>query len=411
MKISTFPEDWVARKQQSRLIDSAARTALFRVLEQLEQGRLVITENDETREFGNPGSDLEARVVVTNPAAYRMVLLNGSIGAGEAYMSGCWHSPDLTRVIQVMCRNMNALQQVDGGISKLMGAINRLHHMCIPNSLSGSRRNIQAHYDLSNDLFETFLDEEMMYSSAVYPRGDESLEDAQIAKLEAVAQKLDLDASHSVVEIGTGWGGMAIYLARTRGCKVTTTTISKEQYEYARQRVRDEGLESLVTVLDKDYRELTDTFDRLVSIEMIEAVGSEFLPEYVSKCDSLLKPGGKMVIQAITMPEQRYEKALHSVDFIQKYIFPGGFLPSVESILKSTGQHTRLQFEAMDDIGLDYARTLQQWRERFRDSREQVQALGFDNLFCRLWEFYFCYCEGGFRERAISTVQMVFRRV
>ena len=411
MKISTFPEDWAARKQESSWSDRFARGALFRVLKTINNGYLTIDEDGEYYEFGDRNSSLRASIVVSNPSFYRMVLLHGSIGAGEAYMSSCWNSPDLTRVIQLICRNMEQLTRIDSGWSTFMQGVDKIKHTCTPNSRVGSRKNISAHYDLSNDLFQLFLDPSMMYSSAVYKTGAKTLEDAQKAKMQSLADKLDIDSSHHILEIGTGWGAMAVFLAENYGCKVTTTTISREQHEFAVQLVKSKNVQHLVTVLDKDYRELSGTFDRLISIEMIEAVGEKFMPGFFRKCDSLVKPGGKLVLQSITIPEQRYQYASRNVDFIQKYIFPGGFLPSVQSMLENTGKQTRLQLEEVDSIGIDYAETLAQWRKMFLESREDVQALGFDNLFIRLWEFYFCYCEGGFRERSIDTVQAVFRRV
>ena len=411
MKIATFSEDWVSRRQRSNPLNMIARTTLFRTLRSMKNGYLILQENGQCYEFGDNQSDLRANVVVTNPSFYRMVLLNGSIGAGEAYMSDCWHADNLTKVIQVLCRNMRQLEKIDSGLSLLMQTLERMKRAFIPNSLSGSRKNIGAHYDLSNDLFKLFLDVKMLYSSAVYKTGTENLEQAQFDKLEALAKKLDVDSSRSVIEIGSGWGAMAVHLAERYGCKVTTTTISQEQYQYTCELVEKKGLSNLVTVLNQDYRKLAGSFDRLISIEMIEAVGHRYMPEFFKKCDSLLKTGGKMVLQAITIPEQRYEYAKRNVDFIQKYIFPGGFLPSVKSMLDHTGAYTRLQIEGIDDIGLDYAQTLYHWRERFVASKNEVYELGFDQVFTRLWEFYLSYCEGGFKERAISTVQVSFRHV
>ena len=411
MKISAFPTGWIERRQQSSWFDTFARRHLFGILSSLEHGYIVVHENGRIHKFGNPDSDLHATATVIHPAFYRMVLLNGSIGAGEAYMSGCWTSPDLTSVIRVICRNMARLEEIDSGLAAGMSWVNRLIHRCNANSLRGSRKNIGAHYDLSNELFREFLDSRMMYSSAIYSSGSDNLETAQENKLREIARKLDVQPSDHVVEIGTGWGGLAVYLAENHGCRVTTTTISREQHDYARDLIARKGLEHRITLLDRDYRQLEGSYDKLVSIEMIEAVGRQYLPEFFRKCNALVNRGGRMVLQAITLPEQRYESSSEGVDFIQKYIFPGGFLPSMEAILRHTGEHTQLQIEGVHDIGLDYARTLEDWRKRFSASRERVSELGFDSLFTRLWEFYFCYCEGGFRERSISTVQATFRKV
>ena len=411
MKISTFPTGWIEKRQQSSWFDTFARKNLFNILATLENGYLVVHEDGQTHEFGDPSSDLHATATVTHPSFYRMVLLGGSVGAGEAYMSGCWTSPDLTSVIRVICRNMARLEEIDSGIAAGMNLFNRIAHRFNANSVRGSRKNIGAHYDLSNDLFKEFLDPRMMYSSGIYGSDSDSLEIAQENKLSEIAAKLDVQPEDHVVEIGTGWGGLAVYLAENYGCRVTTTTISREQYEYAQDLIASKNLEHRITLLERDYRLLEGTYDKLVSIEMIEAVGRDYLPEFFRKCNSLVARGGRMVLQAITIPEQRYESASNSVDFIQKYIFPGGFLPSMEAILQNTGEHTQLQIEGVHDIGLDYARTLEDWRKRFAGSRERVSELGFDTLFNRLWEFYFCYCEGGFRERSISTVQATFRKV
>lgn len=411
MKISTFPADWVIKNQQSSWIDSFARKTLFKILKEVKNGHLTIKEGEQVYQFGDANSDFKSHIHVSLPAFYRKVVFGGSVGAGEAYMSGCWQTPDLTKVVRFICKNMAQLEEIDAGLSSLSGLLDKLNHLRSPNSNTGSRKNIRAHYDLSNPLFETFLDKNMMYSSAVFVDRNDDLEKAQTDKLDALATMLSVNENHRVVEIGTGWGGMAIHLAKHYGCHVTTTTISQTQFEYASDWVQKEGLQDRVTVLDQDYRQLQGHYDRLISIEMIEAVGLKFMSTFFHKCDSLLKTGGKMVLQAITIPEQRYKNACNSVDFIQKYIFPGGFLPSVHSILTNTGEHTRLQIEQVDDIGLDYAKTLAAWRQSFLGSREQILGLGFDELFIRLWEFYFCYCEGGFEERAISTVQASFRKV
>jgi cyclopropane-fatty-acyl-phospholipid synthase len=268
----------------------------------------------------------------------------------------------------------------------------------------------REHYDLGNDFFKLFLDPTMMYSSAVFPNQETSLDEASLYKLDLICQKLQLSDKDHLMEIGTGWGGMAIYAAKHYGCRVTTTTISEEQYNYACAAVKREGLEDKITLLLKDYRDLDGDYDKLVSIEMIEAVGHEYYDSYFQKCSELLKPDGLMLIQAITILDQRYKHAKNNVDFIQRYIFPGGCLPSNEVISKSVANKTDLHIVDLHDIGMDYARTLAEWRKRFNGSADQVDSMGFDDVFYRMWEFYLCYCEGGFTERAISAAQFLFAK-
>jgi len=299
---------------------------------------------------------------------------------------------------------------MDRGWSWLRRGVNKCLHAFNANSLTGSRKNISAHYDLGNDFFRLFLDPTLMYSAAIYPAQEADLNTAALHKLESVCQKLQLTQDDHLLEIGTGWGGMAIYAAKHYGCKVTTTTLSRQQYEFAKQAVIREGLEDQVTLLLKDYRELEGRFDKLVSIEMIEAVGHEYYDTYFKKCSSLLMSDGLMLIQAITIADQRYDSARSSVDFIQKYIFPGGGLPSNEVIASGLRRCTDMNMDDLHDIGWDYARTLHHWRERFHQRLEAVKEQGFDETFCRMWDFYLAYCEGGFNERVISTVQIVMAK-
>jgi len=415
MKITALSPASSAELMRPGRLDGFARTSLFRLLSRIEGGLMVVTEGNSVSRFGTPDPhgelpDLHVSITVHNPAFYRLVLLKGSIGAGEAYMLGFWDSSDLTAAVRLMCRNMAQVERMDGGLTSLGLLVQRFRHWLSPNSPSGSRRNVRAHYDLSNDLFEYFLDSRMMYSAAIYPDNNSDLEAASKFKLHEVGRKLELEPADHVLEIGSGWGGMAIYLAETFGCRITTTTISRQQFDYVNRQVSRRNLEQKITVLDKDYRELDGHFDKLVSIEMVEAVGQRYLSTYFRQCNDLLKRGGKMLLQAITIPEQRYDYAKRNVDFIQRYIFPGGSLPSVEAILSTTGKFTNLQVARLDDIGQHYARTLGDWHTRFMRDPERVRQLGFDDVFIRLWQFYLCYCEGGFRERAISTSQIVFRK-
>lgn len=400
------------RQVKPRLIDGLARKAILRGLAELEQGRLVIEDQGEVFEFGEAAEHAAviAHITINHPSAYRDLLFGGSIGGGEAYMLGSWSSPNLLNVMRLFALNIDMLNSMDSRRPLLSRVSSRLFHWFNANTRNGSRKNISAHYDLGNDFFNLFLDPSMMYSAAIYSDKDATLEQASRYKLDAICQKLQLKESDHLLEIGTGWGGMALHAARNYGCRVTTTTISREQYEYACAAVREAGLEDRVTLLLEDYRNLQGQYDKLVSIEMIEAVGHEYYESYFRKCSSLLKSDGLMLIQAITIADQRYDYARKSVDFIQRYIFPGGCLPSNEVIARCVSRYTDMMIVGLQDIGLDYARTLADWRQRFMSQLDQVNEMGFDEVFCRMWEFYLCYCEGGFRERAISTAQIVFAK-
>ena len=399
------------RLRSPSLGSDLARNTLHRVLQNLQVGSLSLRDSDSCQVFGDSSDGgPHAEVTIHDPLAYQAILLGGSVGAGEAYMQGYWSSADLVSVIRVFTANMQMLSDMDAGKSWWKRAGLALAHRLNNNTLAGSKRNIAAHYDLGNDFFSLFLDPSMMYSSAIFPNPQASLEEASACKLERICQQLELTTDDHLLEIGTGWGGMAIYAAQHYGCRVTTTTISREQYEYARQRVQEAGLEDQVTLLCEDYRQLTGQYDKLVSIEMIEAVGHQFYSTYFAKCSSLLKPDGLMLIQAITMTDQRYASARDNVDFIKRYIFPGGCLPSVEVISTHLRKDTDMQVVDLHDMTADYAKTLAAWRNAFRERLDAVEQMGFDRTFQRMWEFYLCYCEGGFRERCIGTVQLTFAK-
>jgi cyclopropane-fatty-acyl-phospholipid synthase len=325
-------------------------------------------------------------------------------------MSGYWSTPNLTQVMRLFVRNMDALDRLDNSQSIIGQWLLKVFHWFNRNTKEGSRKNISAHYDLGNDFFKLFLDETMMYSSAIYPAPDASLSVAAVHKLQRVCEKLQLTAQDHLLEIGTGWGGMAIYAAQHYGCRVTTTTISKEQREYALARVAAAGLSDKITVLFDDYRDLQGQFTKLVSIEMIEAVGHDHYAQYFATCSRLLAPNGLMLIQAITIKDQRYERARKAVDFIQRYIFPGGSLPSISVVSDFVKRKTDMNILHIEDIGEHYAQTLKHWRDLFIEKLDEVRAQGFDDRFIRMWEFYLCYCEGGFRERSIGTAQIVFAK-
>tara|TARA_R110000772_G_scaffold61283_4_gene138186 strand:+ start:26710 stop:27981 length:1272 start_codon:yes stop_codon:yes gene_type:complete len=389
-----------------------ARKLLLRVLGNFTVGSLTLHDGGETFRVGSSRRDGEphAEVTVHNPAVYGKLLSGGTIGSGEAYIEGDWSTPDLTTVTRLFSANMLTMEAMERGQSWLVRLGLKLAHGMNRNTHSGSRRNIAAHYDLGNDFFRLFLDPTMMYSSALFPSADSSLEEASLAKLDEICQQLELSPDDHLLEIGTGWGGMAIHAAQRYGCRVTTTTISREQFNYTCERVAQLGLGDRVTVLCEDYRNLTGHYDKLVSIEMIEAVGHQFYGTYFARCSELLKPHGKMVIQAITISDQRYQQARDTVDFIKRFIFPGGCLPSIAVIANHLARDTDMQMVHLRDITLDYARTLAAWRERFIAQLDAVRRQGFDDQFIRMWEFYLCYCEGGFRERIIGTVQLAFAK-
>lgn len=410
--MNTVETSTVNSRSNPGWLDNFARRQLFNHLEKIPRGYLLIEEGDELFSFGHADDniDIRAKIVIEDSSAYRDIAFGGSIGGAEAFMLGKWHTPNLVDVVRLMSVNIDFLNQMDDGRPILQRIGDKLFHWLNRNTQKQARNNISRHYDLSNEFFSLFLDPEMMYSSAIFPHAEADLDEAAVFKLDVICRKLELQPDDHLLEIGTGWGGLAIYAAKHYGCRVTTTTISSEQYATACERVRNEGLEDRITVLFEDYRNLQGRFDKLVSIEMIEAVGHQYYRQYFSGCASLLKPDGLMLLQAITIPDQRYEYAKKSVDFIQRYIFPGGSLPSHEAILSSVRKHTDLLMVGMQEIGEDYAKTLQIWRERFLAKLDQVQELGFDDYFIRMWNYYLCYCQGGFEERIIGTSQILLAK-
>jgi cyclopropane-fatty-acyl-phospholipid synthase len=404
--------DEAAADTRPRPLEALARHLVLSRLDAISDGELILAEGGRERCFGRRTASFPStvRVEVADPRFYSAVAAGGSVGAGEAYMAGHWHTDDLTLLIRLMARNRAVLDGMSGGTAWLAAAARRVLHWLNRNTRAGSRRNIAAHYDLGNDFFELFLDETLMYSSAVFSRPDMTLAEASTEKLDLICRKLELGPGDHVLEIGTGWGGFALHAARHYGCRVTTTTISREQYAMAAERIAAAGLEGRVELLFKDYRELEGSYDKVVSIEMIEAVGHAWYNTFFLQCSRLLKPDGMMLLQAITIADQRYESARHSVDFIQRYIFPGGALPSVAVICDTIARVTDMRLYHLDDIGPHYATTLRRWRQRFFGRLEEVRALGYPDAFIRMWEFYLCYCEGGFAERTIGTVQMLLTK-
>lgn len=371
-------------------------------------GELTLVEPGAVRRFGGSAADgLAAQVEVHSPAFYDRLAWGGTLGAAESYLDGEWSSDQLTAVVQLMIRNAQSARQLESWGAWLWQPLERVRHWLQRNSKSGSRKNIAAHYDLGNDFFATFLDESLAYSSAVYERPEMTLAEAQTAKFERLCRKLDLQPSDHLLEIGCGWGGMAIHAARHYGCRVTATTISQRQFELSRQRIREAGLENRIELVMQDYRELRGQYDKLVSVEMIEAVGQRYLDAYFAACSSLLKPTGLMVLQGITIADQLYAAYCRSVDFIQKHVFPGGHLPSLTAIQQSLTRATDLKLFHLEDLPQHYARTLAAWRERFEAAAPEHARQGLSEEFRRLWRFYLCYCEGGFREQQLGLIQAV----
>ncbi len=394
------------QKSRSKWVADFAKSQMLKRLQLLQRGSLTLIDGAEQHKFGN-SDEIDATINVHDTRFYGEIAFGGSIGAGEAYMLGYWSANNLTDVIRLMCINQSVMDRLEGGYKWLTKQFLQILHWLNSNTTEGSRKNIAAHYDLGNEMFALFLDSTMMYSSAIFNANTPDLQAASELKLKTICDKLDLNSTDHVVEIGTGWGGFAIYAAKHYGCRVTTTTISKQQYELAKARVKAAGLEGKITLLLEDYRDLQGKYDKLVSIEMIEAVGHQFYDTYFAKVGSLLKADGVALIQAITIADQRYENAKKSVDFIQRYIFPGSCIPSNTAMLNSVTKMSDLRLFDLEDIGSHYATTLRIWRENFFANIKEIRKLGYSEEFIKMWDFYLSYCEGGFTERAISDVHLL----
>jgi cyclopropane-fatty-acyl-phospholipid synthase len=390
-------------------IDRLAKQMVFRLLGAMQFGQIVIKDGAKRWTFGTDET-LAAHITVRDSSFYRQVVFGGSIGAGEAYVDHLWDVDDLAVLSRIMVLNMGLLDRMERGLGWIQQIFRLVGHAVNHNSRKGSKRNILAHYDLGNEMYRTFLDPTMMYSSAIYPSATSTLEEASHHKLETVCKKLELRPTDRVIEIGSGWGGFAIHAARHYGCHVTTTTISDAQYAEAMSRIGAAGLADRITLLHSDYRDLQGSFDKLVSIEMVEAVGRKYLPTFFQKCGELLADNGIMLLQAITIRDSKYDQYARSVDFIQRHIFPGGHVPSVTKMVNLLTEKTDMVVRGLEDFGLDYARTLRDWRRRFAKSFPTLREHGYDERFRRLWEYYLCYCEGGFQERSISVVHLVASR-
>lgn len=401
------------RKPQTGSIDRWFRSRVLERLSGLRHGRLLIVDSlGETRlgEAHPAAGAPDVRLELLDAEAYARIATGGSIGAAEAWMEGLWHCDDLVGLVRLLVLNRELLDAMEGGMARASGWLLGVVHALRRNTRHGARKNIAAHYDLGNALFQLFLCDELMYSSAIFASPDETLETASRRKLERIGRKLDLQPGDHLVEIGTGWGGMALYAARRFGCRVTTTTISKEQHALASERIARAGLSDRVTVLLEDYRDLSGRYDKLMSIEMIEAIGHQYLDTYLGKCASLLQRDGLALLQAITIEDHRYAQALRSVDFIKRHVFPGSFIPSISAITGAMARSSDLRLISQEDFGPSYALTLRHWRQRFMGRLDEVRALGYDERFIRLWMFYLAYCEGGFLERSIGVSQLLFAR-
>lgn len=391
---------------------SIAKSLVIRQLQRLSSGQLILIDRKDRYQFGQQTEDfpVSATIHVNDDSFYSMMVFGGSVGAGESYIMGHWQSDNLTNVVRIMVRNMSLLDGMENGLASIVTPFRKLLHWLNRNTLTGSRSNIAAHYDLGNDFFELFLDSSMMYSCGIFETENATMKQASEAKLKRICDKLQLNENDHVVEIGTGWGGFAIYAAKNYGCRVTTTTISRNQYDWAKRRIEEEGLTDSISLLFEDYRKLKGQYDKLVSIEMIEAVGHQYYDTFFRKCSELLKDNGIMLIQAITIADQRYEQAKKSVDFIQRYIFPGSCIPSNTALLSATTKSSDLRLFHLEDIGPHYATTLSRWRDALFNNRSAILQCGYTESLIRMWDFYLSYCEGGFQERAISDVHMIFNK-
>jgi len=394
------------------ILENTYRKGVLKALSGIREGRIILKDGQERHCFGKPTDrfPFQATVMVHHADVYRQVILGGSIGAAEAYMMGHWKTDNLTDLLRIVLRNQMVLERMESGWARITEPLHRLFHFWRRNTRNGSRENIAAHYDLGNDFYELFLDPTMTYSSGIFESPESTLEDASKAKYDRICRKLDLNEADHVIEIGSGWGGFAIYAAKHYGCRITTTTISTQQYALAQKRIRETGLSDRIEILLQDYRDLTGSYDKLVSIEMIEAVGHQYYDAFFKTCARLLKPEGIAAIQAITIADHAFDRHKHSVDFIKRYIFPGSCIPSITALNQSATKVSDLRLFHLEDITPHYAKTLRAWRNNFDKNLDRVRQLGYSDPFIRMWRFYLEYCEAGFEERYIGNVQMVFSR-
>ena len=411
MKKDAQSPQQLARNPLPTIFERSCMHLVINLFNKIEAGGLTFYLPDGSkRHFGDKQSALQARMTIHDHRFFKDAVLGGDVGLGEAYMKGLWDTDDIPALFSVLIKNRRALSNGNMATAWLARQKDRLMHTVRANTLIGSRKNIGKHYDLSNDFFQTFLDPTMLYSCGLYSSESDTCEDAQHHKMQRIIEKAHIEATDHVLEIGCGWGGFAMEAVQQTGCHVTGITVSEEQFDLAQERVRQAGLQNNITILFKDYRRVTGLFDKIVSIEMLEAVGHKYLGTFFSTCDRLLKPAGRLVIQVITIPDQNYENYRSKADWIQKYIFPGGHLPSVTAMSEAVTRNTSLLMEQLEDIGMNYARTLRDWRVSFTRNLDKINALGFDEVFRRKWIYYLAICEAGFRERAVGDIQVVFRK-
>ena len=397
--------------EKTQILYKVARKIILSHFKGIKDGEITIIENSEHIVFGQTTTNFPVKAIITvqNSKMYLDIVAKGLNGSADAFIKGWWTCDNLTNLVRIFTRNRDAANQFESGIANLAIWIMKLSHSCRRNNIKESLRNIHAHYDLGNDFFSTFLDDTRMYSCAIFSKPESSLHEASITKLDRICEKLNLSSADHLLEIGTGWGGFALHAAKNYGCRITSTTISQEQFIYAENLIKKNRLEGQVTIIKKDFRELEGQFDKLVSIEMIEAIGHRLYKKFFQKCSQLLKPEGLLVIQAITIADNLFEESKDFIDFIKQYIFPGSCIPSV-SALCSAATSSDIKLFHLEDITPHYARTLKEWRANFLKNKSRVKELGFTNAFIRMWIFYLCYCEGGFMERQIGNVQMVFTK-
>ena len=397
--------------KNSLILDKVARKIILGYFKEIKEGQITVKENSDHMVFGEvtPKFPVKATIEVQNSRMYMDIAAKGLNGSADAFIKGWWTCDNLTNLVRIFTRNRDTANKFESGIANLAIWALKLSHSCRRNNLKESLRNIHAHYDLGNEFFSTFLDDTRMYSCAIFTKPESSLHEASITKIDRICKKLNLSPTDHLLEIGTGWGGFALYAAKNYGCRITSTTISQEQFIFSENLIKKNGLQDQVTILKKDFRELEGQFDKLVSIEMIEAIGHRLYKTFFQKCGQLLKPEGLLAIQAITITDNLFHESKDFIDFIKQYIFPGSCIPSI-SALCSAASSSDIKLFHLEDITPHYARTLKEWRTNFLQNKSRVKNLGFTNSFIRLWLFYLCYCEGGFIERQIGNVQMVFTK-
>ena len=392
------------------LLSAVFKKQILKKIKNLQFGYIHLTDGNESYSYGNESSEMKVKMEILSSEFYVFLGSGGLLGVTEAYTAGYWRADDIVTLIRLIIKNNKVLEKLDSGWAKLILPINSYIHRKRQNTLSGSKQNILAHYDLSNHFYKLWLDETMTYSCGVFKNEKSTLKEASVEKLDRICRKLNLKPNDDILEIGTGWGSFAIHAAKKYGCHITTTTISDAQYEYTKQRIADEGLESKIKILNQDYRNLSGTFDKIISIEMIEAVGHEYVDLFFEKISKLLKKDGLFALQGITFNDHKFDEYKNSVDFIKKYIFPGSCLISISQITNAIKNRTDLEVVNLEDISKHYSRTLYEWRKNFMSVLSEIKSLGFSNAFINMWEFYLIYCEAGFMERNIGDYQVIFAK-